>query len=130
MPSLSEQHVPNQTQFRPPRTVTSKRRAESHNPPETTDSQNPQERVPIGVIYSNGGPGDQFVCSDPTCSGITFNRVPDLKRHHSSLHDRGKQFWCPVDDCSRSKNGNGKPFPRKDKMSDHLEAVHFDRINS
>jgi hypothetical protein len=31
---------------------------------------------------------------------------------------------------SRSKNGNGKPFPRKDKMSDHLEAVHFDRINS
>jgi hypothetical protein len=40
------------------------------------------------------------------------------------------RFWCPVDECVRSKEEHGRTFPRKDKMVDHLMRVHGDKVGS
>lgn len=71
-----------------------------HSPTANSDS----EHVVIGVILSNGEVrGDQYRCNARACSGMTFGRLADLKRHHSSLHGgaggKGQRTWCPVDGC-------------------------------
>ncbi|KAF7671019.1 hypothetical protein GT037_010800 [Alternaria burnsii] len=71
-----------------------------HSPTANSDF----EHVVIGVILSNGEVrGDQHRCNARACSGMTFGRLADLKRHHSSLHGgaggKGQRTWCPVDGC-------------------------------
>jgi hypothetical protein len=65
------------------------------------------EHVVIGVILSNGEVrGNQYRCNARACSGMTFGRLADLKRHHSSRHGgagrKGQRTWCPVDGCESS----------------------------
>jgi hypothetical protein len=74
-----------------------------HSPTANNDS----EHVAIGIILSNGeAHGDRYQCNARACSGITFGRLPDLKRHHASLHGgvgrKGHRTWCPVDGCESS----------------------------
>ena len=56
--------------------------------------------------------------------------LADLKRHHKSRHAPNRpEFFCNVDGCSRSKAGGngigGRTFTRKDKLEDHVRAVHL-----
>jgi hypothetical protein len=92
---------------------------------------NPAHTI-IGYILSNGiTRHDRFKCRQPSCSGVTFKRIQDLKRHNNTHHSRhAGRFWCPVDGCARSMKSGGNPFPRKDKMIDHLERVHADKVGS
>jgi len=118
----------------------------------------------MGTFLSNGERGgDLYRCDARACSGLTFRRSADLKRHHRSLHGVGR-VWCPVDGCKkglrhvlrytsplptptrfdckvsganananlgdRSMQGVGNPFPRNDKMLDHLRRKHADRTRS
>ncbi|KAF2878545.1 hypothetical protein BDV95DRAFT_478826, partial [Massariosphaeria phaeospora] len=80
----------------------------------------------IGLILSNGTVrNDKYECHIPACSGTTFGRLADLKRHHATRHAETKpEFWCPVEGCVRSLDGGGHSFPRKDKMEDHFERIH------
>lgn len=88
----------------------------------------PQPTI-IGVFLSNGiARHDQYRCHVLTCSGATFGRLADLKRHAASRHERNARFWCPVDGCERSMKIGGRSFPRKDKMMSHLESVHAARM--
>lgn len=90
----------------------------------------PQPLV-IGLVLSNGIPRhDKYKCHISNCTGVkSFSRLADLKRHNASKHNRqGARFWCPVDGCERSMKSGGRAFPRKDKMYDHLERVHADKV--
>ena len=87
----------------------------------------------IGLILSHGIPRhDKYKCHIPNCTGVkTFSRLVDLKRHNAFKHNRqGARFWCPVDGCDRSLKSEGRAFPRKDKMYDHLERVHADKVGT
>jgi hypothetical protein len=86
----------------------------------------------IGYVLSNGiTRHDKLKCHQPPCSGVTFKRIQDLKRHNNARHNRhAARFWCPVDGCPRSIKSGGNPFPRKDKMIDHLERAHADKVGS
>ncbi|KAJ8105499.1 hypothetical protein OPT61_g10138 [Boeremia exigua] len=56
-----------------------------------------------------------------------YNRWPDFLRHYNGAHAvERKVFWCPKDGCARSKANGNNPFPRKDKMNDHLRQAHSD----
>ncbi|KAH7394375.1 hypothetical protein BKA66DRAFT_400147, partial [Pyrenochaeta sp. MPI-SDFR-AT-0127] len=82
----------------------------------------------IGTILSNGvSRHEKYKCYQPACSGLTFGRLAELKRHHATRHERPK-FFCPVDGCERSLKNGGRGFPRKDKMVDHLERKHADKV--
>ncbi|OCL11075.1 hypothetical protein AOQ84DRAFT_287980, partial [Glonium stellatum] len=75
----------------------------------------------IGIVLSN----DRYICHSRVCSGLSFNRLADLKRHHNSFHSsKGERFWCSADGCHRSQGG--KPFPRKDKRDEHVRTMHSD----
>ncbi|KAH7086517.1 hypothetical protein FB567DRAFT_528128 [Paraphoma chrysanthemicola] len=83
----------------------------------------------VGIVLSNGITGhDKYNCHIRGCSA-SFTRLADLKRHNGSRHNRERaRFWCPVDGCERSMGQGGRAFPRKDKMVDHLERVHADKV--
>jgi hypothetical protein len=88
--------------------------------------------VVIGYVLSNGtARHDKFKCYKLSCAGVTFKRIQELKRHNNAHCDRGAvRFSCPVDGCGRSMKSGSRAFPRKDKMIDHLERVHGDKIGS
>jgi hypothetical protein len=96
--------------------------------PVSSSSIQPTQCNIIGHLFAD----DRWGCPYPSCSDITFGRKTELKRHHASCH-KGfggdePQFWCPVDGCERSIQG-GEPFPRQDKMVDHLKRVHKDKVS-
>ena len=67
-----------------------------------------------------------FRCSAPACNGGTFSRWHELKRHFNGSHTIqgvGEEFWREIPQCERNKCG-GRPFPRKDKLIDHVRKVH------
>jgi hypothetical protein len=80
----------------------------------------------IGIILSNGAPrADKYQCHFEKCGGQTFSRLADLKRHFSGRHLIPRpEFWCLVPDCDRSQDNGNYPFPRKDKMKDHVLKMH------
>ncbi|KAF2821707.1 hypothetical protein CC86DRAFT_386092 [Ophiobolus disseminans] len=55
----------------------------------------------------------------------TFGRSVDLRRHMLSRHEELLQFWCKVPHCTRG----GRPFPRKDKLADHVRKVHSGSVS-
>jgi uncharacterized C2H2 Zn-finger protein len=64
-----------------------------------------------------------FRCRISGCHG-TFGRWPDFMRHYNGAHAVEKKvYWCPSGGCMRSEAGNN-PFPRKDKMMDHVRQAH------
>ena len=72
-----------------------------------------------------GGQWEKIPCSWPKCTK-TFTRQPDLDRHRDTIHLKTKQFWCTAPGCNRSESYAGvkRPFPRKDKLNDHVRKVH------
>jgi len=62
------------------------------------------------------------------------NRGPnlsDILRHYNGAHAvKKKAFWCPKDGCARNRVGGNNPFPRKDKLKDHLRQAHGTRRSS
>lgn len=70
-----------------------------------------------------------FVCSEPQCHGRTFGRRQELVRHYNGAHappDAGNMFWCAVPGCDRGV----RPFPRKDKLNDHVRKVHMSMVGA
>lgn len=68
-----------------------------------------------------------FRCSHPDCRRRTFGRWGEFNRHYNGSHASDKTvFWCPVAGCSRSeaKGTSNRPFPRKDRMMDHVMKIH------
>lgn len=75
---------------------------------------NSSEHMVIGTILSNGEVrGDRYRCNKRACSGMTFGRLADLKRHHSSLHGgaggKGQRTWCPVAGCESTSTMPSPP---------------------
>ncbi|KAJ8111363.1 hypothetical protein OPT61_g6025 [Boeremia exigua] len=98
-----------------------KRRPRQRSPPSNSES----EHV-TGHVLASG----QFKCSDPDCDELRFGRQADFKRHFVNAHaDKIIEFFCPVQGCERSskpaKKSKGRSFKgRKDKMEEHVQAVH------
>lgn len=66
-----------------------------------------------------------YKCVAPECTEKTLNRWPDLKRHYNGAHALdGAEHWCEVHGCRRSDMNGGRPFPRKDKLNDHMRQAH------
>jgi hypothetical protein len=85
-----------------------------HESPRGPTANNNSEHMVIGIILSNGEVrGDQYRCNARACSGMTFGRLADLKRHHSSLHGgaggKGQRTWCPVDGCESTSTMPSPP---------------------
>jgi hypothetical protein len=107
------------------------------HPPRDLD-RTPTAPVVNVYIFNNGVTRHREIkCNQSSCSGVTFKRIQELKRHKKTLHSRhAARFWCPVKGCKRSKmgggggGGGGKPFPRKDKMADHFKRMHGDNMGS
>lgn len=73
----------------------------------------------------NGSRQCIFRCAIRCCRGKTFSRWTDFFRHYNGAHAPDKTvFWCPVADCSRHEGRRSRPFPRKDKMMDHVAKKH------
>lgn len=78
----------------------------------------------IGTIRLSG----KVVCQHLGCSQ-SFGRPAELKRHHATSHAINKpDYWCRRPICDRSRVG-GRPFHRKDKMSEHERKVHHRGIH-
>ncbi|KAH7350404.1 hypothetical protein BKA66DRAFT_476285 [Pyrenochaeta sp. MPI-SDFR-AT-0127] len=79
----------------------------------------------IGIIYSTSIPRKYiFKCSAPRC-GKTFNRSYDFDRHYNGAHVVEKTVhWCLISGCNRSEGNGSQPFPRNDKMIDHVRKMH------
>lgn len=51
-------------------------------------------------------------------------------RHYNGSHAvEKKAFWCPLAACARNEAAGGNPFPRKDKMMDHVRQAHGLHVN-
>lgn len=75
----------------------------------------------IGSVLSNG----KFMCNDESCTGQTFGRPSELRRHHTTLHATNKpNFWCHDPTCPRSVERGGEAFHRKDKLAAHVNSMH------
>ncbi|KAH7350405.1 hypothetical protein BKA66DRAFT_541164 [Pyrenochaeta sp. MPI-SDFR-AT-0127] len=76
----------------------------------------------IGIVLRNG----KFKCNEVQCANKTFSRPAELKRHHNTAHAARKpEFWCAIPSCKRSAAiEGGTPFPREDKLRDHVQKVH------
>ena len=75
----------------------------------------------IGTFRHNG----KFKCIEPRCARKTFNRQAELRRHYDTIHaPRKPEYWCRVATCPRSRANGGYPFPRRDKLRDHMRKVH------
>ena len=71
-----------------------------------------------------------FRCLVSECHG-SYSRWPDFLRHYYGAHAvEKKAFWCPKDGCARNRAGGNNPFPRKDKLKDHLRHAHGTRPSS
>ena len=75
----------------------------------------------IGSVLSNG----KYACNNESCSGQTFGRPWELRRHHTTLHAADKpSFWCHDPACHRSAGGGGEAFHREDKLTAHVKSMH------
>jgi hypothetical protein len=75
----------------------------------------------IGSMYHSG----RFKCLHPGCARKSFGRQAELKRHHETIHATQKPaYWCRVPSCERSRARGGYPFTRRDKLNDHVRAMH------
>ncbi|KAH9873068.1 hypothetical protein J1614_005465 [Plenodomus biglobosus] len=82
---------------------------------------------PIALIFTTPSQSKYIVkCSLPRC-GKTFNRPYDFYRHYNGAHaeeEVQKRHWCPEEECHRSEAYGDHPFPRRDKLKDHLRQAH------
>ncbi|KAJ4361911.1 hypothetical protein N0V83_010852 [Neocucurbitaria cava] len=121
-----EQRRPTAGNGNPPPQVKSHSPTLSTSPTASPLSLNDQPNIMVGSMYSTASL-DAFVfkCSIPECMEKTFGRWYDLRRHFNGAHTvEGEVYWCEVVGCARSALGGGRPFPRKDKMNDHVRKIH------
>ncbi|KAF2994917.1 hypothetical protein E8E13_000524 [Curvularia kusanoi] len=65
-----------------------------------------------------------FKCLLPQCSRC-HGRWHEFARHYNGKHAANpKVWWCPEAGCARSEATENKPFPREDKLKDHLRQAH------
>lgn len=85
------------------------------------DPNDDQPDAVIGMVLRHG----KFKCNRRECTLTTFSRTAELRRHYTTVHARQKpEFWCRELFCARSAASNGRPFPRKDKLRDHVQKMH------
>lgn len=77
----------------------------------------------IGTVLMNG----RFKCRELACNGRSFGRLAELRRHYKNTHSKQQAFWCEVTSCDRSRSVDQRPFHRKDKLADHVRAMHGSR---
>jgi hypothetical protein len=81
----------------------------------------------IGKIYRTTR-SDIYVfrCDHHECVKKTFSRWYEFRRHYNGSHARlPVVYWCEYEGCPRSEAVGDRPFPRKDKLKDHIESVHL-----
>jgi hypothetical protein len=78
----------------------------------------------IGFVLGNG----RFRCQDRCCRHKTFRRLAELRRHYESTHAKKLAFWCGVPSCDRSRGLGQRPFHRKDKLNNHVRAMHGSEV--
>ncbi|KAH7082245.1 hypothetical protein FB567DRAFT_101770 [Paraphoma chrysanthemicola] len=90
---------------------------------ETMTSTNVSDDDPVvGFLLQSG----RFKCVDIRCARRSFGRRAELKRHYDGAHAPVRHiYWCPVPSCERSSSIGGKCFYRKDKLNDHIRAMHI-----
>jgi len=68
---------------------------------------------------------EKISCDWPECTR-SFRRQSDLVRHRDTIHQKKKKFWCTAPGCNRSESYGGlkRPFPRKDKLNEHVRNIH------
>ena len=86
-------------------------------------------KTSIASMYSTDEPDAYiFQCDDSACKQRTFNRWYDFRRHYNGAHATAPTvYWCESTGCPRSKAVGDRPFPRKDKLNDHIQAIHGGR---
>ncbi|KAH7070543.1 hypothetical protein BKA63DRAFT_493567 [Paraphoma chrysanthemicola] len=89
----------------------------------------PTREVPnilVGSVYTTNEPeAHVFRCSNFACRSKSFGRWAELKRHYNAAHAVTPViYWCEVGGCERSEGMGDRPFPRKDKLGDHVEKIH------
>lgn len=99
--------------------------------PPTTDDKSEDEMeaeekdrdsdTAIGTALKSG----RYKCNVLRCARKTFSRPAELRRHYDTVHIVKRQFWCLVQSCERSVSAGGKPFPRQDKLRDHVRSMHI-----
>jgi hypothetical protein len=108
------------------------RRTPSHatSPSGTASRQRPSSAEADAVhkicsVSCLSGTDDMFFeCKMHRCRR-RYSRWPDFMRHYNGSHAiKKKTFWCPLADCPRNKATGDKPFPRKDKVMDHVRQAH------
>ncbi|OSS53705.1 hypothetical protein B5807_01620 [Epicoccum nigrum] len=82
------------------------------------------------ISRREGSDDMSFRCLVSECHR-SYGRWPDFLRHYNGAHAvKKKAFWCPKDGCARNRVGGNNPFPRKDKLKDHLRQAHGTRRSS
>jgi hypothetical protein len=87
---------------------------------DTSDSDDARGETVIGTLLMNG----RFKCRESACNGVSFGRQAELRRHYGNTHSKTHEFWCEVPLCDRSQVVGHYPFHRKDKLADHVRAMH------
>lgn len=92
----------------------------------TVPAANNEISVTIGSMHTTTDLASVFFkCSMPGCEDKTFGRWYDLRRHYRSVHEtREEVFWCKTPGCERSETVGDRPFPRKDKLANHVQKMH------
>jgi hypothetical protein len=95
--------------------------------PPTPNEKNDREDMPIAKVYDDEESNKMvYKCCSLECRQREFGRLYDFKRHYDGAHATNKpKHWCQVEGCERSEADNGRPFHRKDKLKEHVQAVHL-----
>jgi len=47
-----------------------------------------------------------------------------VKRHHNDIHEKVREFVCPVKGCKYARDGKEGGFSRKDNWKRHMKGKH------
>jgi hypothetical protein len=90
-----------------------------------SDNDGDREDRTTGFVLASG----RFRCTEHTCSDILFGRQAELRRHYINSHAQKEEYFCAQLGCDRSRkttsSSRGRSFgSRRDKMEQHMQAVH------
>ncbi|KAH7070544.1 hypothetical protein BKA63DRAFT_79540 [Paraphoma chrysanthemicola] len=91
----------------------------------TMDSSDSDENMDSSTVIGTLLKSGRFKCHYTRCLRSSFGRQAELRRHYDGTHAIVKHtFWCQVPFCNRSSGVGGRAFHRKDKLRDHVRAMH------
>lgn len=67
---------------------------------------------------------NSYRCIQPGCSGVSFGRKYDLRRHQASHSSDSVRYVCGECIDKRQGGGSNALFLRKDKLLVHLRKLH------